>query len=204
MDKYENQEHQPEDAPNQPPDLKSDLEPTDYSEFWLGKNPTPQERADLIVKRLEQFIREGRSDKGGISFKKWQELAVHEVSNAIRDAEQHWRKDQRFVTRGLTIGAASLLTIGVWGTVLAANAAPDRQTAALILIIAAGVMFTVLGIVGIRRLDNYYQLGRRRDHLLRVFKFDRQLAQLDINLENRLKELEETLDELTKGPLDKL
>ena len=196
MDKRTNQPHGPKPEPT--------FEPSDYSEVWLGKNPTPHERADLIVKRLEQFIREGGTEQGGVAFKKWQELAVDEVSNAIRDAEKHWRADQRFVTRGLTIGAATLLTIGIWGTILAADAAPDRQTAALILIIAGGLMLTVLGFWGVRRLDNYYQVSRRRDHITRVWNFDRQLAQLDKDLENRLKELEESLEEMAKGKLGDL
>ena len=53
-----------------------DLGSLDSTEYWMGKNPTPQERADVIVKRLEQIIRGGKSDRGGISFKRWQELAV--------------------------------------------------------------------------------------------------------------------------------
>jgi len=65
-------------------------------------------------------------------------------------------------------------------------------------------MFAILGTWGIKRLDKFYQFGRRRDHFERVFDFDRQLAQLDIDLEKRLKELEETLDEMNKGPLGKL
>ncbi|MAF47043.1 MAG: hypothetical protein CMM10_02150 [Rhodospirillaceae bacterium] len=189
-----------QDLPATPPPFKA----RDYTEYWLGQNPTPVERADVIVKRLEQFIREGRSQRGGISFKRWQELAVHEVDNAIRDAERHWRNDQRFITRGLAVGAACLITIGFWGTVLAAEAAPDRQTAAVILIVAGGIMFAVLGAWGVRRLDRYYQLGRRKDHFARVYLFDRQLAQLDVDLEKRLKEIEETLDEMAKGPLDRL
>ena len=186
------------------PATTPDFQTRDYSQYWLGKNPTPVERAAVIVKRLEKFIREGRSQRGGISFKRWQELAVHEVNNAILDAERHWRKDQRFVTRGLTIGAACLITIGFWGTLLAADAAPDRQTAAVILIIAGGVLFAALGTWGVRRLDRYYQVGRRRDHFARVFLFDRQLAQLDRDLEKRLKEIEKTLEETAKGPLDRL
>ncbi len=192
----------------QPSNWKEPGEPDfgnlDNTEYWMGKNPTPQERADVIVKRLEQLIRDGKTERGGISFKRWQELAVHEVSNAIRDAEKRWRKDNRFISRGLAVGAATVVTIGVWGTVLASAAAPDRQTAALILIIAGGVMFAILGTWGIKRLDKFYQFGRRRDHFERVFDFDRQLAQLDIDLEKRLKELEETLDEMNKGPLGKL
>ncbi|MBT3991407.1 MAG: hypothetical protein HN884_06495 [Rhodospirillaceae bacterium] len=183
---------------------ESNLDLTDYSEFWMGKNPTPQERGEVIVKRLEKFIREGRSDQGGISFRRWQELAVHEVTNAIRDAEKHWRNDNRFVTRGLAVGAATIVTIGFWGTVMAAEVAPDRQSAALILIVAGGLLFAVLGVWGVRRLDRFYQSGRRRDHFRRVFNFDRQLAQLDVDLEKRLKELEETLDEMSKGSLGKL
>lgn len=175
-----------------------------HSEYWLGKSPTPIERADVIVKRLEKFIREGRSQRGGIPFKHWQELAVHEVNNAILDAERHWRNDQRFVTRSLAIGAACLITIGFWGTLIAAEAAPDRQTAATILIIAGGILFAGLGTWGVRRLHRYYQAGYRRDHFARVSTFDRQLAQLDRDLEKRLKEIEETLDEMAKGPLDRL
>ena len=33
-------------------------------------NPTPHERADLIVRRLENFIRKGRTEDGGINFRK--------------------------------------------------------------------------------------------------------------------------------------
>ncbi len=181
-----------------------EFEPTDYSEYWMGQNPTPQERGEVIVKRLEQYIREGRTEHGGISFRRWQELAIHEVTNAIRDAEKHWRNDNRFITRGLAVGAATIVTVGFWGTVMAADAAPDRQTAALILIVAGGLLFAVLGAWGVKRLDKFYQSGRRRDHFERVFKFDRQLAQLDVDLEKRLKELEETLDEMTKGNLGNL
>ena len=99
---------------------------------------------------------------------------------------------------------ATIVTVGFWGTVMAADAAPDRQTAALILIVAGGLLFAVLGAWGVRRLDKFYQSSRRRDHFERVFKFDRQLAQLDVDLEKRLKELEETLDEMTKGNLGNL
>ena len=183
---------------------EAEFEPTDYSAYWMGQNPMPQERGEVIVKRLEQYIREGRTEHGGISFRRWQELAIHEVTNAIRDAEKHWRNDNRFITRGLAGGAATIVTVGFWGTVMAAEAAPDRQTAALILIVAGGILFAVLGAWGVRRLDKFYQSGRRRDHFERVFKFDRQLAQLDVDLEKRLKELEETLDEMTKGNLGNL
>lgn len=173
-------------------------------EILLGENPTPQERGSVIVKRLEQYIREGRTDQGGIPFRRWQELAVFETTNAILDAEKHWRKDHRFIDRGLMVGASALVTVGVWGTVLATQSAPDRQTAAVILIIAGAVLFGLLALWGIKRVDRFYQSGRRREHLRRVIDFDRQLEQLDRDLEKRLKDLEETLDEMTNGTLGKI
>ena len=169
-----------------------------------GQNPTPHERADLIVRRLENFIRDGRTEDGGINFRKWQEMAVLEVANAIRDAEKYLSSDQRFFTRSLSVGAASLLTIGIWGTVLAADVATDRKTAALILIIAGIVLVSVLAIWGFRRIDHYFKRGRRQYHIQRVLNFDRQLAKLDKDLEKRLKKLQETLNEMTKGNLSKL
>lgn len=174
------------------------------AEILLGENPTPQERGTVIVKRLEQYIREGRTEQGGIPFRRWQELAVYETTNAILDAEKHWRKDHRFIDRGLLIGATALVTVGVWGTVLATQLAPDRQTAAVILIIAGAALFGLLAAWGIKRVDRFYQFGRRREHLRRVVDFDRQLEQLDRDLEKRLKDLEETLDEMTSGPLGKM
>ena len=171
--------------------------PPEYSEFWLGKNPTPTERADLIVKRLENFIREGRTSQHGVAFKKWQEFAIDEVTNAIRDAEKHWRRDHRFLTSALTIGAVALLTIGIWGSALAADMAPDRQTAALILMIAGGTMLILISVWSIRRLDNFYKVSRRQSHIIRVSNFDRQLAKLEHELRNRLAELQQDLEDKT-------
>ena len=179
------------------PEADATSEPSEYSEFWLGKNPTPPERADLIVKRLEKFIREGRTSQRGVDFKKWQEFAIDEVTNAIRDAEKHWRRDHRFLTSALTIGATALLTIGIWGSALAADMAPDRQTAALILMIAGGTMLTVVSVWSIRRLDNYYKVGRRQRHIIRVWNYDRQLAKLEHELKSRLTELRQDLDDKT-------
>ena len=183
---------------------EQDLASFNDTERLTGKNPTPHERADLIVRRLENFIRKGRTEDGGINFRKWQEMAVLEVANAIRDAEKYLSSDQIFFTRILSVGAASLLTIGIWGTVLAADAATDRQTAALILIIAGSVLVSVLAIWGIRRIDHYFKRGRREYHIQRVLNFDRQLAKLDKDLEKRLKKLQDTIKEMTKGNLKKL
>jgi hypothetical protein len=170
------------------------------NEFWLGKNPTPQERGELIVKRLEQVIRGGRSEKGGVSFKRWQEMAVHEVANTIQDAERHWHNNNQFITRGLSIGAATITTIGFWGTIMAAEVAPDRQTAALIFILAGVLLIILLAAWCSRRFRNLYQVRRRQNLFKRVIKFDRHLAQLNADLKKQVVDLKGTLANLGKEP----
>ena len=54
------------------------------------------------------------------------------------------------------MGAAALLTLGVWGTVLAADATADRQMTALILIITGALLLGLVSIWAIRRMDHYY------------------------------------------------
>ena len=65
----------------------------------MAKNdPTPEERAEYIVKRLELFIRENREPFKGMNFNKWQQLARAEIMNSLRDYEKN-RYDQNQVTR---------------------------------------------------------------------------------------------------------
>ena len=49
-------------------------------------NPTPEERAEYVVLMLEKFIRDGRKDEAGMSFRKWQTMAKSEIIIAIADA----------------------------------------------------------------------------------------------------------------------
>ena len=82
---------------------------------------------------------------------------------------------------------------------LAADMAPDRQTGALILMIAGGIMLIVIGVWSIRRLDNYYRVKRREHLFVRVSKYDRQLAQLESELRSRLEELKKESEEKNQG-----
>ena len=160
-----------------------------------GNKPTPKQRSELIVKRLENFIREGRSDNGGMSFKRWQEMAIHEFTNAILDAEQDEKNDYQFMTRVIAVGALAIITIGFWGAIVAAGVSYDRQLTAFILIGAGGLLFLVFGLWGLRRLGEHLLSGRRRERLNRIAKFDHQLAQLEVDLRKRLRENEQTNSE---------
>ena len=155
--------------------------------YCSGTKPTPKQRGQLIVKRLENFIREGRSDKGGISFKHWQEMAVHEFTNAILDVEREKRTDNQFLTRIIVIGAVAIVTMGFWGAIVAAKVSYDRQMVAFILMGAGSLLILSIGLWGLRYLAGHLFLGRRQERIKRVAKFDQQLAQLDIDLRERIK-----------------
>jgi hypothetical protein len=159
----------------------------DHIERCLNKNPTPKERGELIVKRLEKMIRDGRSVTGGVSFKNWQEMAVHEFTNAIRDSMRDEKNDSQFLTRVLAVCALAIITIGFWGTVVAADVSYDRQVTAFILIGAGGVLFLTFGLWGLRRVGKFFLIEKRRERLKRIVKFDKQLAQLEVEVQERVR-----------------
>lgn len=162
----------------------------------FGPTATPEERAEGVVRRLEQFIRENRTVDGGMNFRKWQEMAFVEITDAIRDSENIWRRDQRFMDRFFMVGAAALVTVGMWGTAMAVDYAPDRQTAGLYLTAAGAVLFALLGLWGIRRLNRYYRAGARRRLFHRVRSLEARLRALDRHLEKRVEGLEDAIEEM--------
>jgi hypothetical protein len=156
--------------------------------YRSGNMPTPKQRGELIVKRLENFIREGRSDTGGMSFRRWQEMAVNEFTNALLDAEREKQRDNKFMTRVIAVGGLAVITIGFWGAIVAAGLSYDRQMVAFILISAGGLLLLVFGLWGLRWLGGNFLSGRRQNRLKSIANFDHQLAQLDIEIRKRLRE----------------
>jgi hypothetical protein len=157
-------------------------------EYRSSNKPTPRQRGELIVKRLENFIRDGRSDKGGMSFRRWQEMAVNEFTNALLDAERVERRDKQFMLRVITVGGLAVITIGFWGVIVVAGLSYDRQLVAFILIGAGGLLSLVFGLWGLRRVGERFLLGRREVRLQRIANFDYQLVQLDNELQKRISE----------------
>ncbi|MBT5519247.1 MAG: hypothetical protein HOK36_00680, partial [Rhodospirillales bacterium] len=82
----------------------------------LPDNPSPEDRATYVILRLEQFIRDGRSLDEGMSFKKWQAMALTEIATNIADAQNEMIREDPVTNRLLFTAAASLITIGFWGT----------------------------------------------------------------------------------------
>lgn len=166
----------------------------------MPANPSPDQRAEVIVRRLEMFIREGRTPQGGMPFKRWQDMARSELANAILESEKTWRDDNRFLNHVLVIGAAAVVTIGFWGTAVTFGGGPEHIDAALILIAGGFLLFAAAGALGIRTLWKRHLAHVREERLARVVRMDRQLKALDKDLEKRVKELEKSVEEITRIP----
>lgn len=133
-------------------------------------DPTPEERADYLVRRLEQFIRDGRTVRG-VSFRDWQAMARAEFENAFTEVEQRKREIRQDVKvrRLLLVASSTLVTIGFWGGVIALD--HDRGWIAALIMLASGtILLGVASDFSIRRL-----WGRRLVEQRRALRADREL-----------------------------
>ncbi|GGF14165.1 hypothetical protein GCM10011611_19900 [Aliidongia dinghuensis] len=153
-------------------------------------DPTPQERADYLVRRLEQFIRDGRTVRG-VSFRDWQAMARAEFENAFTEVEQRKREIRQDVKlrRLLLVASSTLVTIGFWGGVMALD--HDRGWIAALIMLASGtILLGVASDFSIRRLWGRRVVEQRRARFERIESFDRQLRQLETEIHLKLKRAE--------------
>jgi len=159
-------------------------------------NPTPEQRAEFIVRELEEFIRKNRT-VGGMSFSEWQDMAKKEIANALIEAEKDYHEHDRTIRRLLISAAAVLVTIGFWGTALAFDKAHY---------LLVGIIFTIaglwlFGIVLDWRVRRYFKVKvgeKRRKSLLNIASLTRRIKRMEKEFEDEAKELEKSLEELTK------
>lgn len=162
-----------------------DLDLTDPAVF--ANRPSPEQRAEYVIMRLEQFIREGRTIAEGMSFRKWQMMAKTEIAVTIAEAENSVQKDDPVTRRLLFMTAACLTTIGFWGTAFALDKTPYLITG----LICAGAGLTLLWVVGEWRFRKW---KRRKDARLRVER----LSRIE-DLNRRIKRLERELEREEKA-----
>ena len=93
--------------------------------------------AEFIVKRLEQFIRDGRTSGEGVSFKKWQNMAKYEIIKSICEVKDQQYKDSLTFHLLIFISAAVIITIGFWGVAVSLGKV-DHLLAALICFASEG------------------------------------------------------------------
>jgi len=159
-------------------------------------NPTPDQRAETVIKQLEMFIREGRSTQGGMNFRKWQDMARVEIVHAILEDEKDWRENDNFLTKVLAVAASGIITVGMWGTVMAFSNSPNKTLEGMVLF-AGGMMF--MGAMSgyfVWRAYRRYKSQRRDERLERIRSMDWKLKKLDKMLANRVKDMEEAVQEM--------
>jgi hypothetical protein len=153
-------------------------------------DPTPQERADYLVRKLEQFIRDGRTVRG-VSFRDWQAMARSELANSFAEVDRRRIEIQKDLAmrRLLLVASVTLVTIGFWGGVMALDKGRD-WLAALVMLGAGTILLGYAGDFGIRRLWNRGAPKQRKQRFERIESFDRQLRQLEAEIRQKLKRAE--------------
>ncbi len=155
----------------------------------LEGNPTAQERADFVTRRLEQFIRDNRTIDRGVNFRQWQAMARAEIVNAIQDAELDAQKDDVVTKRLLFIAASSLVTIGFWGVAFAWGQI-GYLVAAIICGLAALLLFAFALEWPIRRAVKRHARRRRGVALGRIEDLNGRIRQMERELKREAKILD--------------
>jgi hypothetical protein len=162
-------------------------------------DPTPQQRADYLVRKLENFIREGRSERG-MSFKTWQTMARAELTNAFADFERRLvrSRQDRAARRLIVVGTTTVVTVGFWG----ATVVLDRHFGILAAWVctAAGALLAVVGIeIAWRRMASRYKTIAREKSFERIEDFDSQLKRLETEIWRKLKKAKEKAEAGEEG-----
>ncbi len=161
-------------------------------------NPTPDERAQVIIHQLEMFIREGRTERGGMNFRKWQDMARVEITHAILEDEKTWRENDNFVTKVLAMAVAGVITIGMWGTVLAFSNSPNKTLEGMAFFAGGMLLMGALSSYFVWKAYRRYKANRREDRLANIKSLDWKLKKLDKLLADRVKEMEGAAKEMVK------
>ena len=153
----------------------------DFEVPKLREHATPEERAQCVIMRLEQFIREGRAIDAGMSFKKWQAMARTEIAIAIAEAENSQDQGEINSRRVLFVAAAAMITIGFWGTAVSLH----HVTHLLAGIICAGAGAVLLFVIGhwrFRKWNNRRNAKERAKRLKRVENLNKRIKRLEMEL----------------------
>jgi len=164
----------------------------------LPENASPEDRATYIVLRLEQFIRDGRTLDEGMSFRKWQAMALSEIAANIAEAQNEVVREDPVTNRLLFTTASALITIGFWGTAVSINKV-GYIAAALVCGFAGLVLLAVAGEWSWTRFWRKRQAGKRKIRLARIESLNRKIKKLEQALEKEAEQLEKALKSTVKA-----
>jgi len=142
-------------------------------------DPTASQRAEYMIRQLENFIREKRTAKG-LSFKTWQALAHAELSNAFLEHERTMLKikQDRLGRRILLVGSSAVVTIGFWGVVVMVDHELGILASAILTAAGATVAF-IGGEMATRKMVSHFRDTAREKSFDRIRDFDDQIKQLE-------------------------
>lgn len=164
-------------------------------------NPTPEERADFVVERLAQFIRDGRT-VAGMPFKQWQQMARAEIADAVAQHELA-NRDENLVTRRLLFTFASaFVTIGFWGAAFSFGKTEYLFTA-FICGLAGVLLFAVAVEWRVRKFMKKRRARKRRQSLHHVEDLNRRIRRMERELEEYADVLDKSVSKIKKAALSK-
>ena len=164
----------------------------------LPDDPTPEERAEFVMLRLEQFIRDGRTIDEGMSFKLWQAMAQVEIAVALAEAELGQQQEEVVTKRLLFTFGSALVTVGFWGTAVSLHKV--AYLAGAIVIGLAGL--ALIGVAGewrFRKWNKKRQAEKRRRTLARVEGLNRRIKRMEHELEKEEKALREKVKKAARA-----
>ena len=160
----------------------------------MADGPTPEQRADYLVRKLEQTIRDNRTVRG-MSFSTWQSIAREEITNAMFDVERRFRRDDRSVARLLLVGAAALVTIGFWGAVVAADHSWGN-VGAVVALTAGGALLVVAAKWGLDRATGEWAKAARKERLAHIEDLDRRIKRMEAEMKKKHDRLKDRMEEV--------
>ena len=158
----------------------------------VGGNPAPEERADFVVRRLEQFIRDGRTMAEGMPLSKWQEMARVEIANAIVESEVDNQDDDQVTKRLLFTVGSGFSTIGFWGALWAYEKV-DYLISAFVCGLSGFIMLAIALEWRIRKLFKSHKANVRQKTVRRCGDLTKRIKKLEAELNKEAEKKEETL-----------
>jgi hypothetical protein len=142
--------------------------------------PTASQRAEYMIRTLENFIREKRTAQGGMSFRTWQSMAHAELSNAFLEHERTMLKlkQDRLGRRILLVSSSAVVTIGFWGVVMTVNNDLGPLAAAILTGAGAALAF-IGGEIVTRKMISQFKDTARKKSFDRIRDFDEQVKKLE-------------------------
>ena len=141
--------------------------------------PNASQRAEYMIRQLENFIRDKRTEKG-LSFKTWQAMAHAELSNAFLDHERSMlkTKQDRLGKRILLVASSAIVTIGFWGAVVITDHHYGLLAAAILTCAGSALAF-IIGEMATRKMISHFRDVSREKSFERIREFDAEVKKLE-------------------------